>query len=500
MSANLINIGAFYTLNNEAIPKSSDYTLIERRKMKSQLSKLCLCVMILLTLAENRRIECFQRLLNRRLKSKEISGENFDAIRNIVSASLTANEPIATSNDEKSDLTIDRIDDKSPIVSEDDNNNNNVAGETRDASNYDDESEEEDEGQEQVRQVDRVAKSIDRQSKLANYDEPEPKDAKEVAKREVRNENEYEDDDDSEANPEGVDSSIEEDPKVKMIGRSTLEEKASAIDLDKSNKQRDTNSLVDDVSGLDYEKQIEDQIQQRIDSIKDDIKRQIEKKQQVREIEANNAKFDELEFPNDDQSDSSKRSLSADYSANESERSKLNVRSKRRSELDEVEKNEDSKNVPVKKRSLAKRVTLVERRDNRKRKDRSSILIPEQGHAEVKDDLPADLTLDPNLRISRSNKDKDYKSENSRPARSAPRLKDEFYGDRYRRDMSDELEDKINETPEESGNFLFAPRERSDSRGRRRRSRARNRTRSFADRGKARKHPRHLRRHRATRV
>ncbi|XP_043283179.1 protein starmaker-like [Venturia canescens] len=392
---------------------------------------------------------------------------NVDEIREIVSASLNANEPGGPEAEDKRDAAVDRAEEKASVDPEDDSK-------TREATDYDDEADEdEDENDRQVRQKSRADRSD-----ISNDDELDPKNSKEVAKREARDENEYdEDDDDYEANPESVDSPSEDDPKAKIVERSAPEETNS--ESDKSQGSKDPSSLDSDDSDLDFEKAIENQIQQRIDAIKEDIKRQIEKKQLAREIEANNEKFDQLEFSDEEAEpavklfDSPKRSLDSVPAGNgDSDESK---RPKRRSDLSEAASSQESKNLalPVKKRSSVRRVTLVQRKDARKRKDRSSILVPEQGHAELNDDLPADLTLDPKLRLSRS--------------------KDELPSARYRRDMSEELEES-----DEPAKLLFAPHEKSDSKGRRRRSRIHSRPRSH-DRGRSQRRRRYLRRHRAAR-
>lgn len=53
-------------------------------------------------------------------------------------------------------------------------------------------------------------------------------------------------------------------------------------------------SSADDDLNAEYEKRVEDEIQRKIDSIKEEIRRDIEAQDRIRDIEVNNAKFDEL--------------------------------------------------------------------------------------------------------------------------------------------------------------------------------------------------------------
>jgi len=51
-----------------------------------------------------------------------------------------------------------------------------------------------------------------------------------------------------------------------------------------------------DESNAEYEKRVEEEIQRKIDSIKEEIQRDIEAQQRIRDIEDNNARFDELHY------------------------------------------------------------------------------------------------------------------------------------------------------------------------------------------------------------
>ena len=492
-------------------------------------------------------MDCLRRLMTRKLSSKD---SNSDDIRNIITSSLTSNDPKVSTN-------IKRLASlEQPEVS---------LEESKDT--YDD-AIDEDEGPQQLEDT-KANQDVEVDSDL--------NEAKGITKREAKNDYDY--DEDRDENFADSSASASESDDVKKI-----------------EKPREVSAEVD--PEVDFVKQIEDQIQLKIDSIKEDIKRDIERKQRVRAIETNNAKYDELLYsPEDDEvegrgsedSNASKRSISSDPGAtNEAEKTNLDlsVRSKRsdlgevkepdatneaeptsldssarskRSDLDEVketdatneaaqpdlnlsvrpkrsgisevkktdtrneagqasdnlsvrsqrsdlgEVKEAPRNFPVKKRSQERQVILVKRNDSRnlrKRKNRSSLLIPERGHAEVKDELPSDLTLDPKLRFARTYERTKSSDGNLRSARSVGRS-EEISEDRYKRDMSEELEDdkgaSVDESNEElPGNFLFERGERSDGRARRRRSRPEQI--GSKEKRKTRKHPRRSRRHRSTRV
>lgn len=70
----------------------------------------------------------------------------------------------------------------------------------------------------------------------------------------------------------------------KSNGFSKIQEPASIVAASKR-----------DESNAEYEKRVEEEIQRKIDSIKEDIRRDIEAQQRIRDIEDNNAKFDELQ-------------------------------------------------------------------------------------------------------------------------------------------------------------------------------------------------------------
>lgn len=83
-----------------------------------------------------------------------------------------------------------------------------------------------------------------------------------------------------------------------VISRSSgsIESKEPAHVISSSNK---------DESSAEYEKRVEEEIQRKIDSIKEEIKRDIEAQQRIRDIEENNARFDELRDQEDEERQSS---------------------------------------------------------------------------------------------------------------------------------------------------------------------------------------------------
>jgi len=71
----------------------------------------------------------------------------------------------------------------------------------------------------------------------------------------------------------------------KSSGSSEIQESANIVASPKK-----------DESNVEYEKRVEEEIQRKIDSIKEEIQRDIEAQQRIRDIEDNNARFDELHY------------------------------------------------------------------------------------------------------------------------------------------------------------------------------------------------------------
>lgn len=80
--------------------------------------------------------------------------------------------------------------------------------------------------------------------------------------------------------------------KIKGVGSKEMSSKLS----DSSKIQESTNvaSSKRDESDAEYEKRVEEEIQRKINSIKEEIQQDIEAQQRLRDIEENNARFDEL--------------------------------------------------------------------------------------------------------------------------------------------------------------------------------------------------------------
>ncbi|XP_012136534.1 uncharacterized protein LOC105661979 [Megachile rotundata] len=164
----------------------------------------------------------------------------------------------------------------------------------------------------------------------------------------------------------------------------------------------------------DYEKRVEERIQRKIDSIKEEIKREIEEKQRIREIEENNAKFDELhELEDEDEeqaseSESQKRENLVKRSTQNSRKSgehenadKRSTRRKKR-QNDGQDKVQSKESDPTKKliRETPKKRTILretslQKRDNprqvflvrnagkkRRRRSKSSTLVHAQRSAD----------------------------------------------------------------------------------------------------------------------
>ncbi|KAL2712191.1 MATH and LRR domain-containing protein PFE0570w-like [Vespula squamosa] len=212
----------------------------------------------------------------------------------------------------------------------------------------------------------------------------------------------------------------------------------------------------------EYEKRVEEKIKRKIDSIKEEIKREIERKRRDREIERNNARFDELQSKdNDEQEEQEAVSANVDEKmaskrssddvkpkivrrrrrrrrrrrSNESERIRHRLEEiegvdnlkdedeyraavhesiRKRfapddtSEQDEPKANRISLKAPIKKREKIRQMYVVKSDNEKKRKkkrkrrvaDEEHVLVPEQAHVKIEDDLPRDLTFDPKLQRS----------------------------------------------------------------------------------------------------
>ncbi|XP_024875903.1 trichohyalin-like [Temnothorax curvispinosus] len=74
------------------------------------------------------------------------------------------------------------------------------------------------------------------------------------------------------------------DPISRVSDSSKIQEPTSKVTLPKK-----------DESNVEYEKRVEEEIQRKIDSLKEEIRRNIEVQKQIRDIEDNNARFDELQ-------------------------------------------------------------------------------------------------------------------------------------------------------------------------------------------------------------
>ncbi|KAG7198179.1 hypothetical protein KM043_005593 [Ampulex compressa] len=233
--------------------------------------------------------------------------------------------------------------------------------------------------------------------------------------------------------PNPSDSSNVEEPSAASVSSheaSKLDDssnlaKTSKDELKEAPKVEDSKVSENDVSkgtkkvdwGADYEKRVEEEIQRKIDSIKEEIKRDIESKQRVKEIEENNARFDELREQEDDDEDRqsligeekeerrsvSKRSTgSSDIDAQGSKDKRSTIRKKRQNKGEE----EKSAVKPVKKREYVRQVILVndrgaekEKRSERRRKrSRNSRSTP----VKLTGTKTSGLGSDSNLRDSQS--------------------------------------------------------------------------------------------------
>ncbi|XP_033355840.1 eukaryotic translation initiation factor 5B-like [Bombus vosnesenskii] len=217
--------------------------------------------------------------------------------------------------------------------------------------------------------------------------------------------------------------------KVEVVANAA--ETSAADDSEKlanSKNEAETAEQIDE----DYQKRVEEQIQRKIDSIKEQIKREIEENQRLKDIEENNARFDELRELEEDEEeqapevaltgdDAPKRSVADRNSGKSRIRDnveKQSIKRKKRQDSgqektrDASDSSSNKKSWPrtVKKRSIMQSETIpkkharqafltrTDRKKKRKRRSKNSMLIPEQRNVKLEESLPADYTLDSNLR------------------------------------------------------------------------------------------------------
>lgn len=213
-----------------------------------------------------------------------------------------------------------------------------------------------------------------------------------------------------------VEPSLPDNNALKKLQRSTSSE---AISSSSGASAKDTSA--------EYEKRAEERIQRKIDSIKDEIRRDIEAQRRIRDIQENNAKFDEIQdeesrnFEDDSvkkkrQSVTKKRSIrdvGTDVSSkrilyeepqrrsrgsgrsNNSPKKRLSHEKPKRSakDSDESSGQSPSKGFFKKKRERARETILVRKDCHRaeKRHSRSNALPSGRNDGKLRNDLSADL-------------------------------------------------------------------------------------------------------------
>lgn len=237
----------------------------------------------------------------------------------------------------------------------------------------------------------------------------------------------------------------EEDPssrQVSLVESIKSSDEASASDDISKTKGSESNvspeikeplsaiaSSADDDLNAKYEKRVEDEIQRKIDSIKEEIRRDIEAQERIRDIEENNARFDQLREHEEDEEGRNaegepiekrqtvaKRSVrkgdQAAFSRTKNDKSpvekKQRDKSQRRSR--EIDKsNASNENKGAKKRSMVSgqfsanglvkkkrehdREMFLVNNDRKARKRRSKSYISDQTDVRPKNELFADRNL-----------------------------------------------------------------------------------------------------------
>ncbi|XP_026668955.1 silent chromatin protein ESC1-like [Ceratina calcarata] len=216
----------------------------------------------------------------------------------------------------------------------------------------------------------------------------------------------------------------------------------------------------DAVMDADYEKRVEEQIQRKIDSIKEEIKREIAETQRIKEIEENNAKFDELREQEEDdeeaESSEGRESLAKRSVRNMGKTNQVRVDEKRsirrrkrqggsggdcgpeKTQESNTKKSRQARKRSVfttaaRKRESPKEVYLVQTDKKKKRKRRSKnsapALIPERRNVKLDESVPADFVLDSSFRgengKSKASEDERAVAEQGKRSGSVASLNDE---------------------------------------------------------------------------
>lgn len=227
-------------------------------------------------------------------------------------------------------------------------------------------------------------------------------------------------------NETGENSSVKKE--VKIENPAEAEDSGADIGRRKLGKTAEPNS--------EYEKKIADEIQQRIDSIKEEIKREVEEREKIRDIEINNAKFDELQSeaeeneedegldaPNSypEKSPSKRSTVAAKVDKRRARRSGLKDLALQLRAVEGVEKldPEDLRRAELRHESIKKRsapvfgaVDAIEPLEDEpgsertKRKIQSPMIIPEQAQAKIEDEVPPGISVDPDLVLNSEEKDR----------------------------------------------------------------------------------------------
>ncbi|XP_043253363.1 transcriptional regulator ATRX homolog [Colletes gigas] len=225
----------------------------------------------------------------------------------------------------------------------------------------------------------------------------------------------------------GESSSLEGASKIdepKIVDVSSQEAAKVEAPPDRAEVQASENPASNEQANAEYEKRVEDQIQRKIDSIKEEIKREIAENERIKAIEENNAKFDEMRDREEDEEQPSEKSLSK-RSLRKSSKSEIRNSGEKRSIKRKKRQNENSNRGKVRnagesnsndkksirgtvrkrsigsptspnKREFARQVFLVRNdRDarNRERRSRNSLANREDQRS-FKLNLPADVALD----------------------------------------------------------------------------------------------------------
>ncbi|XP_020289908.1 intracellular protein transport protein USO1-like [Pseudomyrmex gracilis] len=177
-------------------------------------------------------------------------------------------------------------------------------------------------------------------------------------------------------------------------------------------------SSANDDLNAEYEKRVEDEIQRKIDFIKEEIRRDIEAQERIRDIEANNAKFDELRKHEDEEEE---RNVEGEPIE------KRQIVAKRSVRKEDVRKNNDKRSAKEQRNKLhrSREIDKSNASNENRSANRQSGQLPANRLVKKKRERDREMFLLNNERESRKRRSRSYTSD-----RTGVTPKNELFADR----------------------------------------------------------------------